>query len=492
MKLSEESYFTKFKTFLSNEKLIPEEESTIIIGLSGGVDSVCLFHLFLALREEKRYSLKLICHHFNHHIRHESAKADEDFVRNLCKAYDVPLIVDSENVPAYASKHKLNLEAAGRQLRYMSWNKIREELLSDTSTVRIATGHHQSDVVESFLMHIERGSGLHGLASIQSKREFYIRPLLCFSKTDLYQMATENTWAWVEDETNQDDSYTRNFMRNKLLKLWQDNADPGLENRMMDTIYEMQNLSTYIQNIASEKLSEIECEGYIFPQDDRNHYSCEEFIQVDPFMQNYVLIEIFRKEKLLHNLTREHIEAVINILNNKEGEKKFHLPGNKMLYKTNAFFCFFPTNIDFNEYFSFDVSIEPIPCPTSLWAGEHFLIPNTSWSIHFHSEERIEELLALAVKEDITKIQVRHYKNSDYYLTKENRKIPIKEYFGMQSIPIDIRPQYLLLCLDNRIISMPKLINLGKIGEPVLNSKNIVNYPTDEYFIVWYNSQNKQ
>lgn len=178
----------------------------VALALSGGADSVCLFHVLLSLQKEFSFDLSAV--HVHHGIR-ETADRDERFVKELCETCQVPLTVQHVNVSEEAKKAHAGLEETARKLRY----QVLEQLQAD----RIALAHHQADQAETVLLHLIRGSGLKGLGGMQPVQGRYIRPLLECDPKELRSWLSEHGYSWVEDETNTDTSYRRNYVRHIVL-----------------------------------------------------------------------------------------------------------------------------------------------------------------------------------------------------------------------------------------------------------------------------------
>ena len=176
----------KVITYCKSHQLIKSGDH-ILLGLSGGGDSVCLFYMLLLLKKEIDFSLRAV--HVHHGIRKE---ADEDrvFVENLCRENGISCETYYENVPAYAEENGLSGEEAGRMLRYQDFRKSlkaweQQEARNEGCRFRIATAHHLDDQAETVLFQLFRGSGLTGLCGIRSCRKDLIRPLLCISKKEI-------------------------------------------------------------------------------------------------------------------------------------------------------------------------------------------------------------------------------------------------------------------------------------------------------------------
>ena len=184
--------------------------SRVLVGLSGGSDSVALTHLLLDLAENADFRVVALAH-LNHQLR-ASAGRDEAFCRDLAHRLGLRIVVETANVKRYAESG-FSIEDAARRVRY----EFLERAAADASADRIAVGHTQDDQAETFLLKLMRGAGLKGLAGIYPSRGRVIRPLLDVSRAELraYLMAAGEPW--VEDETNEDLENPRNRIRHRVL-----------------------------------------------------------------------------------------------------------------------------------------------------------------------------------------------------------------------------------------------------------------------------------
>lgn len=180
----------------------------VVAAVSGGADSSALLHLLWRLREEK--GLSLLCAHVNHNLRGEESQRDENFVRGLCKKYEIPIEVLSADVGGFALEHGISTEEAGRKLRYEFFEHCAEKLAPGA---KIATAHSLSDSIETFIFNAARGTGLTGLCGIPPRRGRIIRPLCRFSRGDIESYCAENGVPFMTDSTNLSDEYTRNRIR---------------------------------------------------------------------------------------------------------------------------------------------------------------------------------------------------------------------------------------------------------------------------------------
>jgi tRNA(Ile)-lysidine synthase len=196
-----------------------DESSPLLLMLSGGGDSVALLHLLARVCKERSQDLRVI--HINHQLRGAEADADEAFVEQLCQYLGISCKLVRLDVAAYAVEHKLNLEDAGRILRYRAAENHLDELCSmqgkSPDEGRIVTAHTRDDRVENFFTRAIYGSGLGGLAGMAPRRGRIVRPLLDIDRARLRDFLSAESHAWREDPSNEDLSRTRAFIRARII-----------------------------------------------------------------------------------------------------------------------------------------------------------------------------------------------------------------------------------------------------------------------------------
>jgi tRNA(Ile)-lysidine synthase len=195
---------------IRHEALLPAG-SRVVVGVSGGADSVALLHLLLDLSARGEFSVAGLAH-FNHQLR-PTADRDEDFCRDLAATLRLEIAVERGNVAAYARQETLSVEDAARRLRY----RFLEEVASRWSADRIAVGHTVDDQAETVLLKLIRGAGLTGLGGVSPRRGRVVRPLLGVAKRELVAYLQGRQAAWLEDETNADLANPRNRLRHLVL-----------------------------------------------------------------------------------------------------------------------------------------------------------------------------------------------------------------------------------------------------------------------------------
>lgn len=184
----------------------------IVLGLSGGADSVCLFYLMNSLKN--KLNLEIFVCHINHLLRGEDSDLDESFATQLCEKYGIPIFIKKINAKEYANDKKISLEEAGRQIRYSFFNEVKNEV----KAFKIATAHNLNDQAETVLMRIINGASVEGIGGIKPVREDnIIRPLIEITKTEILNYLKENNLEYREDKSNLDTSFKRNKIRHFLL-----------------------------------------------------------------------------------------------------------------------------------------------------------------------------------------------------------------------------------------------------------------------------------
>ena len=212
--------------YITINKLFSVEDK-LVLAVSGGADSVCLFRILCSLEKSGLRRENFLVVHVNHNLRGEFSDADEKFVENLAKEYGVCYKGISLDVEEYAKTHKLSIETAARNLRQTHIANAAKEFHASL----IATAHHRGDNAETLLHRMIRGCGYLGLAGIWPKKHFssyditYIRPLLAIDRSDIVGYLSNLKQAWREDHTNNELVYTRNKIRHRLLPLLNSSCD---------------------------------------------------------------------------------------------------------------------------------------------------------------------------------------------------------------------------------------------------------------------------
>lgn len=224
---------------------------SIVIGVSGGPDSICLLHILNELKEE--LNLKIYVAHINHMIRKE-ADEETEYVKSFCKNIGVECFAQKIDVVKIAKEEKMGTEEAGRKIRYNFF----EEVLKKTNSNKIATAHNNNDKVETIIMNILRGSGTAGLKGLDPIRENkFIKPLIEISREEIEAYCEKNKLNPRIDKSNNENIYTRNKIRNIVIPYIKNEFNPNI----LKTINRLSEVATeeneYLNKVTQEIFNKI-------------------------------------------------------------------------------------------------------------------------------------------------------------------------------------------------------------------------------------------
>ena len=194
----------------------------ILVGVSGGADSVALFHVLWSLR--KKYSWSLAIVHINHSLRGPEAERDAEYVRKLAARFSVPYYLRQVDVPSFARVNKLSVEEAARDLRYQTLEALADSLKAD----KIALAHNANDQVETVILFLLRGTGKTGLSGMPPRRDCVVRPMLSSWRDQIEDYVSQQGLAFRTDSSNLKTLFLRNKIRLKLLPLLAKQYNQGI------------------------------------------------------------------------------------------------------------------------------------------------------------------------------------------------------------------------------------------------------------------------
>lgn len=288
-----------------------EKNDSIVVGVSGGPDSMTLLSILLKLKEE--FNLKIYVAHVNHMLR-ENAIKDEEYVKEFCEKNNIEMFIKKANISEIAKKEKIGLEEAGRNARYNFF----EEILKNTESNKIAIAHNLNDKVETIIMNTLRGSGVSGLKGIEPKRKKYIRPLIEIERHEIEKYCIENEINPRHDESNDDNTYTRNKIRNIIIPYIRNEFNPNIIktlNRLSEIIKEE---DEYVQSKTEKIFKEILLtnEKNKIELDPRKFNYQEKVIQ-----KNLILLAIKKVKGSTQGIEKVNIDDIIKLCNNNIGNK---------------------------------------------------------------------------------------------------------------------------------------------------------------------------
>lgn len=285
---------------------------TIVVGVSGGPDSICLLNVLKNLQNELK--INIVVAHINHMIRKE-ADSETEFVQDFCKQRDIKCFVKKADVLQIAKEKKLGTEEVGRKIRYDFFEEVKNLVGGN----KIATAHNANDNAETVLMNFLRGSGSTGLKGIEPIRDNkLIRPIIECTRQEIEQYCNEKGLNPKYDKTNQESIYTRNKIRNMLIPYIQENFNPNI----IETINRMSHLiatdEMYFKSIVKQSYKET----FISRTEKEIILDLKKFNVLEKVIKSRLII--YTINELLgttNGIEKIHIEDVIKLCKNNIGNK---------------------------------------------------------------------------------------------------------------------------------------------------------------------------
>ncbi len=304
--------------FIVRNNLVRPQE-TVIVGVSGGADSVCLLHVLVNLRE--RLGIALHVAHLNHMLRGDDSEGDARYVSDLTEQLGVPATIESRDVKAYQAAHRLSLEVAARQVRYRFFSDVAKNV----GAARIAVGHTADDQAETILMHLVRGAGPTGLLGMQPSTVWtspglagltIIRPLLPVSREETQTYCRQQNFSPRQDSSNLSLSLFRNRIRRELMPLLR-SYNPRISEALIRTSDTLAIEQSFLEDYVSEIWPKVTSEenGAIIL--DRKAVT-----SLHPAVQRHLLRRVTRKVLGdLEDIEWKHIEKMRDGLTLRKGKR---------------------------------------------------------------------------------------------------------------------------------------------------------------------------
>ncbi len=413
----------KVKNCIVNNNLLNEND-TVLVGFSGGADSVSLIFAL------KKLGYNVLALHVEHGIRGEEALQDELFAKNFCKEHNIPFYVEHINVPEFAKKNGFSLETAARIERHRIFNEYSKKF-----NCPIALAHNKNDQAETVLMHLLRGSGLNGLTGMKYISSNVIRPLLDVSRDEIEVFNAKNNLSFVTDSTNLSNDYTRNKIRNRIIPFL--NEELGID--CVDNITEcasiLQEYNSYIALVTKDYEDK-------YVTKNKNDVTLE--IADIP---RVIFIELIKRCLEIINgnivdIEKVHLNNVFE-LTKKESGKEVHLPYGikvKRIYNQLVFT---------NKTDDFSVEYDFIPEKEFSWQQNKI---NSCFTSLIIKDCICEHLDFDKLPENLT---LRTRKIGDFiYPLGSKGKCTLKKYFIDKKIPLSLRNSVPLLAKDNEIYAI--------------------------------------
>ena len=499
-----------------------EQGDRVLLGVSGGADSVCLLFLLHEMQRRRALSLRVV--HVNHGIREEAGE-DAAFVEELCRRLQIPFTLESIQVKELAGKEGLSEEEAGRRERYRIFEQAAAAWIAEdggatgnmtgakapdgafegktnSAGVKIALAHHAGDRAETLLFHLFRGSGLKGLASIPPMRETgtknvsVIRPLLCLEREEIEACLLENGLTYCQDRTNFEDAYARNRIRHHVLPYAEQEICSGAIRHV---------------NQVAEMLAETE--AYLAGETEKAMARCveeasgiqirvQDFLREPDLIQKRILMEALRKLSPEHrDLGAVHVEETLDlfagetgrsidlpfgiqarreydkIVINREMEGLRRQKKHGMPEKPSALRGGTVTNVDVSSLGEQPMIVEHGGKQfefQSFFCKKPVIIPQKNYTKWF-DYDKIKDTLS-----------IRNRKTGDFLTIKgpDGRAVKksLKDYFITEKLPQGLRDEIPLLTMDQQVLWIPgyRISESFKVGEETKTILQVRLLGTDE------------
>ncbi|HZJ83241.1 MAG TPA: tRNA lysidine(34) synthetase TilS, partial [Clostridia bacterium] len=233
-----------------------EPHDKIVVGVSGGADSIALIHIMDKIKDQ--IPMELFIAHIDHGLRGDAAREDSLFVKNIARDMGYRFFLKEAQVSKLSQDWKMSEEEAGREVRY----KFFQEVLEEVQGQKIALAHHRDDQVETILYNIIRGTGLAGLSGMKPLRDnLIIRPLLDVSRMEIEEYCHDNGFTYRDDHTNDEITYTRNRIRHLVIPMIEKDFNPNFSNtlvRMGDILRDEEEFIAEHSQYVFKKIAKVE------------------------------------------------------------------------------------------------------------------------------------------------------------------------------------------------------------------------------------------
>lgn len=290
----------------------------VLVGVSGGADSVCLLYVLGRYRERIPFTLTAV--HVEHGIRGTESLEDAHYVEQLCESLGIPCAIVSVPVAGIAKERRISVEEAGRMERY----RVFEEQAAKRGCDRIAVAHNRGDQAETVLWNLVRGSGLAGLCGMQPVREKLIRPLLFTDRFEIEQIVREAGLSWRTDRTNLETQYTRNRIRLTILPQMEEQLNRQAGAHIAQTAQRLGRVQAYITRMTERAAADcLAMEGgdVLLLR--------EPYLEQDELIRQELLrraVAVARGGEGLRNVTSRHVQMLDRLMQMDCG-REYSLPG---------------------------------------------------------------------------------------------------------------------------------------------------------------------
>jgi len=429
----------KAKRIIKKHSMLAEKER-VLIGLSGGPDSVCLLHVLHKLKDN--FKLDLHALYIDHGLRPEEVPSEIRFCENLCENLTVPFITKSINVKSYAESRGMNRQEAARELRYM----VFEETAYMINAQRIALGHTADDQAETLLMRLFRGSGPTGLSAIPPIRGIIIRPLIEIERREIERFLEEEQIDFIVDSSNLRKDYLRNKIRSSLIPMLKE-YNPAIIDTLSRTATIFREENKYLDIIVAKTMMRLVSRK----TDARIEFFLSPVEVMDKVLLRRVLRKAIEETKGLRGISFTHIEDIIDLIKSGKAGDRIYLPkGIRAIKKYSTFVLTSEPPVKLNMYV-FEVPGEVVLKEVGISIKASIVEKDT--------ERKIDEpglwtaYGILDADRLIFPLTVRPRKTGDFfYPLGFGRRKKLQDFFVDEKIPRDERDRVPLIISGDDIV----------------------------------------
>ncbi len=288
-----------------------EKNDKIVIGVSGGPDSICLLHVLYDLKE--KLGIEIVVAHVNHMLR-DVADLETEYVQSFCKKLGIECYVKKADILEISKTQKKGTEEVGRQVRYDFFDEVAKK----TNSNKIATAHNSNDRAETVILNVLRGSGLSGLKGIEPIRDNkYIRPLINTDRQDIENYCNDNKLEPKYDKTNNENIYTRNKVRNTVIPYIKKEFNPNI----IKTINRLSSLATE-ENEYLQAITKQEFENLLIEKTENIILDLHKFNSLNLVIKRRLIL--YTINEVLHTtngIEKVNIDDIIKLCKNNIGNK---------------------------------------------------------------------------------------------------------------------------------------------------------------------------
>ena len=422
----------KFLKFVDEQSLIKPGEK-ILAAFSGGPDSVFLLHLLHKF--QSRLKIEVYAIHVNHLLRGKDSDEDEEFCNRFCRELGIKFFSVRKRVRSFSVKNRISLEEAGRLLRYKEFEKT----LRQNKLDKIATAHNASDNTETVLLNLIKGTGLDGISGIPSKRDNIIRPVLCFTKEEIFAYLQQKNILYRIDKTNIETDYERNFLRHNIIPLIKEKLNPSLDTSILNSSDNFKDIKAYISSTEFGIFGKLQ-----------NELSRSSQIQIDDLIKiNQSLRGLFLKNLLEKGFAKQvfanDIKKILSLITQQVG-KRVELSGDMTVFRERDSLKFLSTHgHQVNEFLKIHVS------ETKITSAGKLSIRKCDKNTFSYSNNKNKEYISGDTLSN--EFIIRRWKPGDsfYPFGMKNSK-KISDFLNEQKVESSGKKNHLIILNNNEVV----------------------------------------